>query len=342
MQFLRERNNTLAGRKVELFVADSGGVPAQARTKIQELVERDNIHVMIGPLAAASALAADDYIRPGEAAHALRRRGRGPDAAQAQSVVHARHLDLVAVRASARRLLLQDAQVPPHGDDRGRHRLRPRDVRRLPARVRGPGRQDRAENVSAAHRARLRDLPRAAQDQYRRHLPRLRRLERLSLPAPVQRVRPARQGRAGGRHDRARRGGAAQHGRRGARHRHRLLVFGRARQSDQQEIRGRLPRRMEVRPRLLRRGDLRRGRGARGDAERDQGQDRGQGGVHEGGAQHQGRHLPRPGIVRRVRQRGRQRLYPQGRAQGRPAGESRDPHLPQREPVLDLQARRSS
>ena len=63
VQYLRERNNTLAGRKVELFVGDSAGVPAQARTKIQELVERDRIHMMIGPLAAAEALAADDYIR---------------------------------------------------------------------------------------------------------------------------------------------------------------------------------------------------------------------------------------------------------------------------------------
>src|SRR5256885_11263813 len=62
-QYLKETNNTLAGRKVELLVADSGGVPAQARTKIQELVERDKIHVMIGPLDAASALATDDYIR---------------------------------------------------------------------------------------------------------------------------------------------------------------------------------------------------------------------------------------------------------------------------------------
>src|SRR3954463_13108829 len=62
-QYLTERNHTLAGRKVELLVADSGGVPAQARTKIQELVERDHIHVMIGPLDTASALAADDYIR---------------------------------------------------------------------------------------------------------------------------------------------------------------------------------------------------------------------------------------------------------------------------------------
>ena len=63
VMYLKERNNTLAGRKVELFVGDSGGVPAQARTKMQELVEKDRIHVMIGPLAAAEALAADDYIR---------------------------------------------------------------------------------------------------------------------------------------------------------------------------------------------------------------------------------------------------------------------------------------
>lgn len=63
VQFLRERNNTLAGRRVELFVGDSAGVPAQARTKLQELVERDHIQVLIGPLAAGEALAADDYIR---------------------------------------------------------------------------------------------------------------------------------------------------------------------------------------------------------------------------------------------------------------------------------------
>jgi branched-chain amino acid transport system substrate-binding protein len=63
VQYLKERNNTLAGRKVELLVGDSGGVPAQARTKVQELVERERIQVMIGPLAAGEALAVDDYIR---------------------------------------------------------------------------------------------------------------------------------------------------------------------------------------------------------------------------------------------------------------------------------------
>jgi branched-chain amino acid transport system substrate-binding protein len=63
LQFLRERNNLLAGRKIDLFVGDSAGVPAQARTKLQELVERDRIEVLIGPLAAGEALASDDYIR---------------------------------------------------------------------------------------------------------------------------------------------------------------------------------------------------------------------------------------------------------------------------------------
>src|SRR5258705_4841774 len=63
VQYLKERSYGMAGRKVDLFVGDSGGGPAQARTKIQELVERDRIQVMIGPLDTASALAADDYIR---------------------------------------------------------------------------------------------------------------------------------------------------------------------------------------------------------------------------------------------------------------------------------------
>src|SRR5438067_2998318 len=63
VQYLKEHNSTLAGRKMELLVGDSGGVPAQSRTKTQELVERDKIHGMIGPLDTASALATDDYIR---------------------------------------------------------------------------------------------------------------------------------------------------------------------------------------------------------------------------------------------------------------------------------------
>src|SRR6201986_4756764 len=60
--FLKERNNMLAGRKVELIIADTGGQPAQAKSKTQELVERDKVDVIIGPLATFEALAIDDYI----------------------------------------------------------------------------------------------------------------------------------------------------------------------------------------------------------------------------------------------------------------------------------------
>ena len=63
VMYLAERNNMLAGRKVSLIVADTGGVPATARTKTQELVERNKVHLLIGPLAAFEALAIDDYIK---------------------------------------------------------------------------------------------------------------------------------------------------------------------------------------------------------------------------------------------------------------------------------------
>ena len=64
--FLKERNDTIAGRKVELFVADTAGQPAITKTKAQELVEKNKVDVIIGPLAAFEALAIDDYIRQTE------------------------------------------------------------------------------------------------------------------------------------------------------------------------------------------------------------------------------------------------------------------------------------
>jgi branched-chain amino acid transport system substrate-binding protein len=60
--FLKEKNYTLAGRKVELIVADTGGNPAGAKTKVQELVERDHVDFITGPLAAFELLAITDYI----------------------------------------------------------------------------------------------------------------------------------------------------------------------------------------------------------------------------------------------------------------------------------------
>ncbi len=61
--FLKEKNHTLAGRKVELLVADTGGNPAGARTKAQEVIERDRVNVILGPLAAFELLAITDYVR---------------------------------------------------------------------------------------------------------------------------------------------------------------------------------------------------------------------------------------------------------------------------------------
>ncbi len=60
---LKEKGSTLAGRKVELLVADTGGNPAGAKTKAQELIERDKVNVILGPLAAFELLAITDYVR---------------------------------------------------------------------------------------------------------------------------------------------------------------------------------------------------------------------------------------------------------------------------------------
>jgi branched-chain amino acid transport system substrate-binding protein len=60
--FLKQKGSTLAGRKVELVVADTGGNPAGAKTKAQELIERDKVDVIVGPLAAFELLAISAYV----------------------------------------------------------------------------------------------------------------------------------------------------------------------------------------------------------------------------------------------------------------------------------------
>ena len=61
--YLKERNYTFAGRKVEFISADTGGNPAGTKTKAQELIERDKVDAIVGPLAAFELLAITDYIR---------------------------------------------------------------------------------------------------------------------------------------------------------------------------------------------------------------------------------------------------------------------------------------
>src|SRR6201998_990987 len=62
LTFLKERDYTMGGRKVDFVSADTGGNPAGAKTKAQELVERDKVDVIIGPLAAFELYAINDYI----------------------------------------------------------------------------------------------------------------------------------------------------------------------------------------------------------------------------------------------------------------------------------------
>src|SRR5204862_2020524 len=60
--FLKEKNMMMGGRKVEFFSADTGGNPAGTKTKAQELIERDKVDAIVGPLAAFELLAITDYI----------------------------------------------------------------------------------------------------------------------------------------------------------------------------------------------------------------------------------------------------------------------------------------
>jgi branched-chain amino acid transport system substrate-binding protein len=61
--YLKEKNYTMGGRKVDFVSADTGGNPAGTKTKAQELVERDRVDVILGPLAAFELYAISDYIR---------------------------------------------------------------------------------------------------------------------------------------------------------------------------------------------------------------------------------------------------------------------------------------
>jgi branched-chain amino acid transport system substrate-binding protein len=60
--YLKQTKYTMAGRPVDLLVADTGGSPAGAKTKAQELVERDKVDLIIGPFAAFELLATVDYL----------------------------------------------------------------------------------------------------------------------------------------------------------------------------------------------------------------------------------------------------------------------------------------
>ncbi len=61
--YLKEKNYKMGGRNVDLVSADTGGNPAGAKTKILELVERDKVDLILGPLASFELYAISDYIQ---------------------------------------------------------------------------------------------------------------------------------------------------------------------------------------------------------------------------------------------------------------------------------------
>ena len=63
LTYLKETNYTMGGRKVDFISADTGGNPAGTKTKAQELIERDKVDAILGPLAAFELLAISDYVR---------------------------------------------------------------------------------------------------------------------------------------------------------------------------------------------------------------------------------------------------------------------------------------
>jgi branched-chain amino acid transport system substrate-binding protein len=63
LTYLKQTDSMMGGRKVDFISADTGGNPAGAKTKAQELIERDKVDVILGPLAAFELLAISDYFR---------------------------------------------------------------------------------------------------------------------------------------------------------------------------------------------------------------------------------------------------------------------------------------
>jgi len=135
--FLRERDSALAGRKVELIVADTAGVPATARTKAQELIEKNNIHCIIGPLAAFEALAIADFLTEKEIPTLGVAAGGGYDATPPEPLVCSPDIYVGAMRLPACRIFRKGIEIQEDCHHRRRLRLRARNVRGLSARLRG-------------------------------------------------------------------------------------------------------------------------------------------------------------------------------------------------------------
>ncbi len=139
--FLKDKNFTLSGRKIDLIVADTGGNPAGAKTKAQEVVERDKVDIVLGPFAAFELLATVDYLAQSENADAGFCRRRGCDAAESGGLPDTHLVHVGPVPLSACRLCLQRNEAQACRKHGRRFRFRLRAGRRLPARLEERGGQ---------------------------------------------------------------------------------------------------------------------------------------------------------------------------------------------------------
>jgi branched-chain amino acid transport system substrate-binding protein len=105
--FLRDKDFTLSGRKIDLIVADTGGNPAGAKTKAQEVVERDKVDIVLGPFAAFELLATVDYLAQAKMPTLAFCRRRGCDATKGRPLPDPHIVHVGAVSLSACRLRFQ-------------------------------------------------------------------------------------------------------------------------------------------------------------------------------------------------------------------------------------------
>ena len=316
--FFKERNNMLAGRPVELHTADTAGNPAQARTKTQELVERLNVAVLIGPLAAFEALAIDDYVRSSRTpilsvagAEDMTQRKPNPWFVRASctSAQPSHPLGEYAAKdlGYKRAAVIADDFAFGHENVAGFQRVFEDNggkvVQKLFTPLNAPDYgsyiSQLKPNLDAVYTGHAGSNGFKFIRQLREYG---NKVQILGGFTPVDESLLQQMG------DDAL--GAMTGNWYSAE-----LDF-----PDQQEVRRGDQAGLQDRSRRVRGRDLRLRRGARARAQDDQRQGRGQGRLHEGAAGGESaEHLARPGAVRRARQRRRQHLYPQGREEGRQA-----------------------
>ena len=337
--YLKERNNVLAGRPVQLFTGDSGGAPAVARTKMQEFVEKENIACLIGPLATAEALAIDDYIRDKQvptlsvaAAEDMTQRKANPWFVRATS--SSAQCSYAMGDYAAKELGYKRAAMIADDLAYG-HEL-------------NAGFQRAFEDAGGKVVQKL--WPPLNAPDYGTYIAQIKRTSMCIFIgfAGSNGFKFLKQYKEYGGNIPILGGMTAidesllqQMGDEATRLISTCLYSAQIDSPTNKKFVEGMNARLQGRSRHLRRRHLHQRRGAGGRAEEDRRQDRGQERADEGAARSDKVEDTARGPVqlRQIRQRDRQRLHPQGREEGRQAGQHRDQDLSQCEPVLDLRSR---